>query len=314
MTLFQLNSAEDLLCRGFGREEIQARINVDVGYNGNAFKSAIAGVDRTEYKFEFVRARVTRAEFVTLLTEYGDRMRSKGELFAACGLADSVRISLKTLAERMDCVLEYADAHRRECDGRDAVRRQTNRNRFGVDYPAQCSEFVERARETTVRRYGGIGMASPEIRDKMERTMTERYGSVENAMAQVHAKVKVTNAAKRAARPSKPKPVRKKAVSVGRVWRNGDSLFDADSLDDLFCRGFSGAQILEKTGVDLGHNCYRLQLSISKPDRVNYATRVVKERVGLDVFWKVFVGSVTGSCRRWVCIVHLDSGTTCVCH
>lgn len=285
MTLFKRDSAVDLLCRGFGREEILTRTGEDVGHNGNAKKLEIRGVDRDEYKFAFVVANVPRTDFVAALDRYGDKTWTRGEVFAACGLAPSVRVSLETLSARMGCASEFEAARAREVEARDAVRRRTNRAKFGVEYPTELPEVVARVRETTTRRHGGLGMASAEIRFKVERAMAERHGSVAAAKTAAREKARRTRAERAASVPPRPKRERHYVpVRDVETWTSARGLFDADSARDLFCRGFSGAEILARTGVECGYNGVKLGVAISKSDRVEYAARVVRERVGLDAF------------------------------
>ena len=49
MKLFELDSVEDLICRGYKSTEILELKQVDTGYNNNKFKTILKSIDRTEY-------------------------------------------------------------------------------------------------------------------------------------------------------------------------------------------------------------------------------------------------------------------------
>ena len=55
MLLFEKDSHLDLVCRGFDRDYIKKMTGVDVGYHGCNAKSQLKGVNREQYKIEYVR-------------------------------------------------------------------------------------------------------------------------------------------------------------------------------------------------------------------------------------------------------------------
>lgn len=58
------------------------------------------------------------------------------------------------------------------------LRRETMKERYGVDSisPMAVKHFSVKANEAVIEHYGGLGKASPELREKIENTMVERYG------------------------------------------------------------------------------------------------------------------------------------------
>ena len=60
--MFEKDSLQDLLLRGFSREYILDKTGTDVGYHGNAMKKELKGVDRVAYKVEFVESNYTNDE------------------------------------------------------------------------------------------------------------------------------------------------------------------------------------------------------------------------------------------------------------
>ena len=57
-------------------------------------------------------------------------------------------------------------------------QRQTMIKRYGVDNAAKSEKVKKKIRATSEERYGGIGYASPELKEKADITTIERYGSV----------------------------------------------------------------------------------------------------------------------------------------
>ena len=44
MKLFEINTPEDLICRGYSREYILEKTGVDVGYNASAYRNQLLNV------------------------------------------------------------------------------------------------------------------------------------------------------------------------------------------------------------------------------------------------------------------------------
>ena len=60
-------------------------------------------------------------------------------------------------------------------------KKQTNLDRYGVEYPIQSKKIKDKVKQTNLDRYGvENSMQSEEIRNKMHQTMLDRYG-VEHA-------------------------------------------------------------------------------------------------------------------------------------
>lgn len=54
--------------------------------------------------------------------------------------------------------------------------RATNIERYGVEVPAQNPVIQQKIKQTTIDRYGGMGMAAPSIRAKIQSTNLDKYG------------------------------------------------------------------------------------------------------------------------------------------
>lgn len=70
----------------------------------------------------------------------------------------------------------------------------SNMYKYGVDNPAKSEVVKKKAKETAMRNHGGFGLASPEIKKKVQQTNIERYGVKSPFEAEsVKEKIKQTN-------------------------------------------------------------------------------------------------------------------------
>ena len=70
--MFEKDSPQDLLLRGFSREYILDKTGTDVGYHGNAMKKELKGIDRVSYKIDFVQSNYSLDEIAAVLDEYAE--------------------------------------------------------------------------------------------------------------------------------------------------------------------------------------------------------------------------------------------------
>lgn len=148
--MFEKDSPQDLLLRGFSREYILDKTGTDVGYHGNAMKNTLKGIDRVAYKIEFVKSNYTNDEIAIVLDEYAsgidaatvlDRLGLAGVnimklnvLFKGLGLSDEFKVSDK--------------AHRK------GNMKQGMLDKYGVDNPFKLDSFHQIAAETRKEKYG----------------------------------------------------------------------------------------------------------------------------------------------------------------
>lgn len=67
-------------------------------------------------------------------------------------------------------------------------------HKYGVDNPAKSEEVKKKAKETAMRNHGGFGLASPEIKKRVQQTNIEKYGVKSPFEAkEVQEKIKQTN-------------------------------------------------------------------------------------------------------------------------
>ena len=70
----------------------------------------------------------------------------------------------------------------------------SNMYKYGVDNPAKSEEVKKKAKETAMRNHGGFGLASPEIKKRVQQTNIEKYGVKSPFEAkEVQEKIKQTN-------------------------------------------------------------------------------------------------------------------------
>lgn len=150
--MFEKDSPQDLLLRGFSREYILDKTGTDVGYHGNAMKNALKGIDRVAYKIEFVKSNYTNDEICAVLDEYADGIDA-ATVLDRLGLAGVNIIKLNVLFKGLGLSDEFKVA--------DKVHRKGNMkqgmlDKYGVDNPFKLDEFQAIAAETRKEKYGVV--------------------------------------------------------------------------------------------------------------------------------------------------------------
>ena len=148
--MFEKDSPQDLLLRGFSREYILDKTVVDVGYHGNAMKAELKGIDRTAYKIEFVESNYTHDEIVSVLNEYAAGIDA-ATVLDRLGLAGVNIIKLNVLFKGLGLTDEFKVADKKHRKG---VMKQGMLEKYGVDNPFKLDEFQVIAAETRKEKYG----------------------------------------------------------------------------------------------------------------------------------------------------------------
>ena len=148
--MFEKDSPQDLLLRGFSREYILDKTGTDVGYHGNAMKKELKGIDRVAYKVEFVESNYTRDEICAVLNEYAAGIDA-ATVLDRLGLAGVNIIKLNVLFKGLGLTDEFKEA--------DKVHRKGNMkqgmlDKYGVDNPFKLDSFQQIAAETRKEKYG----------------------------------------------------------------------------------------------------------------------------------------------------------------
>lgn len=148
--MFEKDSPQDLLLRGFSREYILDKTGTDVGYHGNAMKKELKGIDRVAYKIEFVESNYTRDEICAVLDEYAEGIDA-ATVLDRLGLAGVNIIKLNVLFKGLGLSDEFKGADKKHRKG---IMKQGMLDKYGVDNPFKLDEFQQVAAETRKEKYG----------------------------------------------------------------------------------------------------------------------------------------------------------------
>lgn len=148
--MFEKDSPQDLLLRGFSREYILDKTGTDVGYHGNAMKKGLKGIDRVAYKVEFVKSNYTNDEIATVLDEYVLGIDA-ATVLDRLGLAGVNIIKLNVLFKGLGLSDAFKDADKKHRKGN---MKQGMLDKYGVDNPFKLDEFQAIAAETRKEKYG----------------------------------------------------------------------------------------------------------------------------------------------------------------
>lgn len=148
--MFEKDSPQDLLLRGFSREYILDKTGTDVGYHGNAMKNALKDIDRVAYKIEFVKSNYANDEIATVLDEYAAGIDA-ATVLDRLGLAGVNIIKLNVLFKGLGLSDEFKAADKAYRKG---VMKQGMLEKYGVDNPFKLDEFQVAAAETRKEKYG----------------------------------------------------------------------------------------------------------------------------------------------------------------
>lgn len=148
--MFEKDSPQDLLLRGFSREYILDKTGTDVGYHGNAMKKELKGIDRVSYKVEFVKSNYTNDEILSVLDEYAAGIDA-ATVLDRLGLAGVNIIKLNVLFKGLGLSDEFKDADKKHRKG---IMKQGMLDKYGVDNPFKLDEFQAIAAETRKEKYG----------------------------------------------------------------------------------------------------------------------------------------------------------------
>lgn len=148
--MFEKDSPQDLLLRGFSREYILDKTGTDVGYHGNAMKKELKGVDRVAYKVDFVKSNYTNDEIAVVLDEYAMGIDA-ATVLDRLGLAGVNIIKLNVLFKGLGLSDEFKGADKKHRKG---IMKQGMLDKYGVDNPFKLDSFQQIAAETRKEKYG----------------------------------------------------------------------------------------------------------------------------------------------------------------
>ena len=175
--MFEKDSPQDLLLRGFSREYILDKTGTDVGYHGNAMKKELKGIDRVSYKIDFVESKYTHDEICAVLNEYADGIDA-ATVLDRLGLAGVNIIKLNVLFKGLGLSDEFKGADKKHRKG---IMKQGMLDKYGVDNPFKLDSFQQIAAETRKEKYGAeYTLASGSaLRDAARETFAEHMADDE---------------------------------------------------------------------------------------------------------------------------------------
>lgn len=175
--MFEKDSPQDLLLRGFSRECILDKTGTDVGYHGNAMKKELKGIDRISYKIEFVKSNYSHDDILAVLIEYAVGIDA-ATVLDRLGLAGVNIIKLNVLFKGLGLFDEFKDADKKHRKG---IMKQGMLDKYGVDNPFKLDEFQAIAAETRKEKYGAeYTLASGSaLRDAARETFAEHMADDE---------------------------------------------------------------------------------------------------------------------------------------
>ena len=150
--MFEKDSPQDLLLRGFSREYILDKTGTDVGYHGNAMKKELKGIDRVAYKIDFVKSNYTHDEICAVLNEYAAGIDA-ATVLDRLGLAGVNIIKLNVLFKGLGLTDEFKVADKKHRKG---VMKQGMLDKYGVDNPFKLDSFQQIAAEIRKEKYGAV--------------------------------------------------------------------------------------------------------------------------------------------------------------
>ena len=190
--MFEKDSPQDLLLRGFSREYILDKTGTDVGYHGNAMKKDLKGIDRVAYKVEFVESNYTRDEIVAVLDEYAAGIDA-ATVLDRLGLAGANIIKLNVLFKGLGLSDEFKCADKKHRKG---IMKQGMLDKYGVDNPFKLESFQDVARETRKEKYGAeYTLASGSVLSDAARATFAEHMSDDEFRKELNEKKCATNIA-----------------------------------------------------------------------------------------------------------------------
>ena len=151
MHLFERDSVEDLICRGYKSAEILELKQVDTGYNHNKCKTALKHIDRLDYKYNHLQQRFNLSDLKDYLKQYSNGLNKK-ELLDLLLIHDYEKFNLKKAFDYLSLSEEFKLADK---NNKLNYWKKGTVNKYGVDNVFKLKEFQDKAAETREKNYGG---------------------------------------------------------------------------------------------------------------------------------------------------------------
>lgn len=200
MTLFEENSAKDLVCRGFQREHVLAVTSEDVGGKAAKMRVVLKGLDRFAYKVEHVQTRM-QSQIAVALSGYGAGALDRAGVWETLGLAPGMPVSLcsmKDLFAALDKTAEFAAAKKLNSVAISEKAAATNMARYGGKSPMASAAVRDKVKATTLENYGVTNPSQSDVIKERKIAISQRNFGVDHPLqaASVQAELRETTLAR----------------------------------------------------------------------------------------------------------------------
>lgn len=279
--LFDEDSAEDLILRGFGAVYIRRVTGVSYRMNKQTYLQHIQSIDRDVYCGQHIKTRVDRTVVLEALKDYGEDKMNRCEMQEKFGLwshpvghnFDLMRVFQiggylaefeEASANRKAVVQAKIDATNlaryggRPCQSEQvkAKIKQTLMNHYGVENASQAPEIKAKKQIAARQKYGvDCVLQSPEIRAKAKKTVLEQYGVENVSQSEVIKAKKVATSMEHYGVPTSALDPEVRAKQMRAVCKkygiDPDSLVEGAGVLSLTAAREKARQtMLKKHGVD----------------------------------------------------------------
>lgn len=147
--MFARDTPEDLVLRGYTQDAIMSLCGVDVGYRGRKYRDKLLGIDRFQYKVDYVKEQQYDIENVLAKYESGVSVEN---LLLSIGIGSRNGFSLRKLFSALGYEKEFVKAEKKR---KHALMSKGFSEKHGCDNPFKLQEFQEKGVRTRFEKYGG---------------------------------------------------------------------------------------------------------------------------------------------------------------
>lgn len=147
--MFARDTPEDLVLRGYTQDAIMSSCGVDVGYRGRKYRERLLGIDRFQYKVDYVREQMLDIDNILKQYEQGFSVE---DLCLNMGIGSRNGFSLRNLFTALGYESEFADADKKR---KHALMSKGFSQKHGCDNPFKLQEYQDKAAKTRLEKYGG---------------------------------------------------------------------------------------------------------------------------------------------------------------
>lgn len=147
--MFARDTPEDLVLRGYTQDAIMSLCGVDVGYRGRKYRERLLGIDRFQYKVDYVKER--QYDIGNVLETYESGV-SVEYLLLSIGIGSRNGFSLRKLFAALGYKNEFSVADKKR---KHTLMTKGFELKYETDNPFKLQEFQEKGVRTRLEKYGG---------------------------------------------------------------------------------------------------------------------------------------------------------------